>query len=129
MYAIRSYYGIKLLLEALWSKSDTINGKLVIGREVAQPTSKSSKTPPNSMKTGSHHVITSYSIHYTKLYDLNNVPNIRDVQTMRSLLESLGVEITEITPISWKINAKDINEARLDPSLLKQIRASILLAA
>lgn len=59
---------------------------------------------------------------------LNNVPNIRDVQTMRSLLESLGVEITEITPISWKINAKDINEARLDPSLLKQIRASILLA-
>jgi len=59
---------------------------------------------------------------------LNNVPNIRDVQTMRSLLESLGVEITEITPISWKINAKDISEAQLDPSLLKQIRASILLA-
>jgi len=59
---------------------------------------------------------------------LNNVPTIRDVQTMRSLLESLGVEITEISPLSWKINAKDINEARLDPSLLKQIRASILLA-
>ena len=59
---------------------------------------------------------------------LNNVPNIRDVQTMRSLLESLGVEITEISLNSWKINAKDISEAQLDPSLLKQIRASILLA-
>jgi len=59
---------------------------------------------------------------------LHNVPNIRDVQTMRSLLESLGVEFTQIKPNSWKINAKHISEAHLDPTLLKQIRASILLA-
>lgn len=59
---------------------------------------------------------------------LHNVPNIRDVQTMRNLLESLGVTFTELKPNSWKISAKDINEAHLDPTLLKQIRASILLA-
>lgn len=59
---------------------------------------------------------------------LHNVPDIRDVQTMRSLLQSLGVEISEIKPNSWRIQAKNINEADLDPSILKQIRASILMA-
>ncbi|NIV10443.1 MAG: UDP-N-acetylglucosamine 1-carboxyvinyltransferase [Aliifodinibius sp.] len=59
---------------------------------------------------------------------LHNVPNIRDVQTMRKLLESLGVEFTKLEANSWKIRAKEINAARLDPAILKQIRASILLA-
>ena len=59
---------------------------------------------------------------------LNNVPNIRDVLTMKTLLEDLGVEITVLSPNSWRIHAKEINPKRLDPENLKQIRASILLA-
>jgi UDP-N-acetylglucosamine 1-carboxyvinyltransferase len=59
---------------------------------------------------------------------LHNVPEISDVQTMRSLLEDLGVEITEIGPNSLRVQAKDLNPKRLDPEKLKHIRASILLA-
>jgi UDP-N-acetylglucosamine 1-carboxyvinyltransferase len=47
---------------------------------------------------------------------------------MRKLLESLGVKFVALGPNSWKIHAKKINAAQLDPSILKQIRASILLA-
>lgn len=59
---------------------------------------------------------------------LNNLPIIQDVLTMKSLLESLGAEITVLGPSSWKIHAKNISTTSLDPQLLKQIRASILLA-
>jgi UDP-N-acetylglucosamine 1-carboxyvinyltransferase len=59
---------------------------------------------------------------------LHNVPRIRDVHTMRSLLEDLGVEVTELAPNSWRILAENVNPKRLDPEKLKHIRASILLA-
>lgn len=59
---------------------------------------------------------------------LRNVPEIRDVQTMRSLLQSLGVEIETIAPNVWKIQAKNIRPADLDPDICRKIRASILLA-
>lgn len=59
---------------------------------------------------------------------LHNVPEIRDVQTMRSLLEDLGVSITEIGENSLKVHAKTLHPKRLDPEKLKDIRASILLA-
>ena len=58
---------------------------------------------------------------------LHNVPQIRDVLTMKSLLESLGVSI-ETEGQTWHIQAKDIKPANLDPELCKNIRASILLA-
>ena len=59
---------------------------------------------------------------------LHNIPEIRDVHTMRSLLESLGVEIQTIRKHTWKIQAKEVRPANLDPDLCRQIRASILLA-
>ena len=59
---------------------------------------------------------------------LHNVPNILDVQSMRALLESLGVIIQELEPHTWKITAKTIRPADLDPDLTRRIRASILLA-
>ena len=59
---------------------------------------------------------------------LRNLPDIRDVRTMRSLLESLGVSIHCIDPHTWEIQAKEIRSADLDSSLCKDIRASILLA-
>jgi UDP-N-acetylglucosamine 1-carboxyvinyltransferase len=59
---------------------------------------------------------------------LRNVPAIGDVQIMRSLLESLGVEIESLDEHSWRIIARDIRQADLDPDLCRRIRASILIA-
>jgi UDP-N-acetylglucosamine 1-carboxyvinyltransferase len=59
---------------------------------------------------------------------LHNIPNIRDMYSMKALIESLGVTIDILDNHSWKIHAKNIRPANLDPDLCKQIRASILLA-
>ena len=59
---------------------------------------------------------------------LHNMPYIRDVINMRDLIQSLGVEVTQVDTHSWKFHAKDVHPADLDPDLCKKIRASILLA-
>jgi UDP-N-acetylglucosamine 1-carboxyvinyltransferase len=59
---------------------------------------------------------------------LNNIPSIQDVKVMRSLLESLGVNISTIDPHKWQIQAKEVRPASLDSDLTRKIRASILLA-
>lgn len=59
---------------------------------------------------------------------LHNLPNIRDTHTMMALLKSLGTEIENIGENSWKIHAKQVKPANLDPELCKQIRTSILFA-
>ena len=59
---------------------------------------------------------------------LHNVPDIRDVEIMRILLTSLGVEMERLGRNSWKIQARSIKPANLDPDACRRIRASILLA-
>jgi UDP-N-acetylglucosamine 1-carboxyvinyltransferase len=59
---------------------------------------------------------------------LKNLPNIGDVQTMRKLLQSLGIQIEEIDTHTWKLQATEVHKADLDPDLCRKIRASILLA-
>jgi UDP-N-acetylglucosamine 1-carboxyvinyltransferase len=59
---------------------------------------------------------------------LRNVPEIVDVQTMRALLESLGVQITTIEENVWQVQASEVRPASLDPDLTRKIRASFLLA-
>lgn len=59
---------------------------------------------------------------------LHNLPEIRDVQTMRALLVSLGVQVELIENHTWRIQAKELYPADLDPDLCRQMRASILLA-
>ncbi len=59
---------------------------------------------------------------------LNNVPNIQDVQTMRLLLQSFGVEIHCVDEHRWEIQATDLCPSDLDPDISSKIRASILLA-
>ncbi|HEY43162.1 MAG TPA: UDP-N-acetylglucosamine 1-carboxyvinyltransferase [Anaerolineae bacterium] len=59
---------------------------------------------------------------------LHNVPNIGDVQTMRQLLESLGMSVEVLNQHSWRLHARQIRRADLDPELCRRIRASILLA-
>jgi UDP-N-acetylglucosamine 1-carboxyvinyltransferase len=47
---------------------------------------------------------------------------------MRSLVESLGVQIEPVNNHTWKIQASQVRPADLDPDLCRRIRASILLA-
>lgn len=59
---------------------------------------------------------------------LRNVPKIQDVQVMRQLIESVGAHVEELDSASWRIAARDLKPARLDPELCRRIRASILVA-
>jgi UDP-N-acetylglucosamine 1-carboxyvinyltransferase len=59
---------------------------------------------------------------------LHNVPDIRDVNDMRKLIASLKVDIEDLGNASWRIAARSVHPADLDPDLCSRIRASILLA-
>jgi UDP-N-acetylglucosamine 1-carboxyvinyltransferase len=59
---------------------------------------------------------------------LHNVPDIRDVNDMRKLIASLGVEMKSLGNNSWRVTARSVRPADLDPDLCRRIRASILLA-
>lgn len=59
---------------------------------------------------------------------LKNVPLIGDVLSIRRLLESMGVQIEDMDPTTWRINPGSISPSGLDPDLCRKIRASILLA-
>ena len=59
---------------------------------------------------------------------LRNIPNIKDMDVMRRLIESLGVSVENLDSTSWRITARDIKPADIDPDLCRRIRASILIA-
>lgn len=59
---------------------------------------------------------------------LRNVPRIRDVETMLQLLQALGVDAAWIGEHDLKLRAGEVRTVHLDPSLCREIRASILLA-
>ncbi len=59
---------------------------------------------------------------------LHNLPDIRDVRDMRQLISRLGVNVEELGGNSWRITARTVRPADLDPDLCARIRASILLA-
>ena len=60
---------------------------------------------------------------------LHNMPEIRDVRAIRSLLENLGVQFEEQNDNhTWRVHAAQVRPADLNPALTSQIRASIMLA-
>jgi UDP-N-acetylglucosamine 1-carboxyvinyltransferase len=59
---------------------------------------------------------------------LRNLPLIKDVSVIRRLIESLGAQVEELDAASWRITARDLEPADLDPDLCRRIRASILVA-
>ena len=59
---------------------------------------------------------------------LRYVPRIKDVDVMRRLVESLGANVEELDATTWRITARDLRPADLDPDLCRRIRASILVA-
>jgi UDP-N-acetylglucosamine 1-carboxyvinyltransferase len=60
---------------------------------------------------------------------LENVPRIRDVETLVELIATLGVDVAWTSRNTLSIHAKTVKSASLDPKLCRKIRASILLAA
>jgi UDP-N-acetylglucosamine 1-carboxyvinyltransferase len=59
---------------------------------------------------------------------LENVPRIKDVLTLLSLLEVLGAETEWTGPSEVRVRAANIGETQLDAGQAARIRASILLA-
>ena len=59
---------------------------------------------------------------------LRNIPQIQDMHVMRRLIESLGVQIEDLDATSWRVTARDLRMADLNPDLCRRIRASILIA-
>src|SRR5436305_2859275 len=59
---------------------------------------------------------------------LENVPRIRDVETLVELIASLGVDARWSARNTLQIHAKTVRGTNLDPVLCRKIRASILLA-
>ncbi|HEX5576973.1 MAG TPA: UDP-N-acetylglucosamine 1-carboxyvinyltransferase, partial [Gemmatimonadaceae bacterium] len=60
---------------------------------------------------------------------LENVPHIRDIETLMELIRSVGASIEWTAPNALRISAAHITAKDLDPALCAKIRASILLAA
>src|SRR5258708_23400104 len=60
---------------------------------------------------------------------LENVPRIRDTETLVELIRSVGASAEWRQRNTLDIHAKSIRAADLDPVLCARIRASILLAA
>ncbi len=60
---------------------------------------------------------------------LENVPHIRDIETLIELIQSVGAQVEWTGPNALRIEARNLEAKDLDPALCAKIRASILLAA
>ncbi len=58
---------------------------------------------------------------------LHNVPDLKDVQTMRKLMMKLGVQIEAREGSTLRLNANDINQFVAPYDLVKTMRASVLV--
>ena len=58
---------------------------------------------------------------------LENVPHIKDVETMGALLNDLGAKLTGLDTPVIKITAKDLKHKEPDEKLVADLRASVLL--
>jgi UDP-N-acetylglucosamine 1-carboxyvinyltransferase len=60
--------------------------------------------------------------------ELDNIPRIRDVETMLALLQDLGAKVEWTATNTVKVDTQAVRPKPLDPALCARIRASILLA-
>lgn len=60
---------------------------------------------------------------------LDNVPRIRDIETLVDLIRTTGAECAWTGPNGLRIHARTVRAGELDPVMCARIRASILLAA
>ncbi|HEX2218184.1 MAG TPA: UDP-N-acetylglucosamine 1-carboxyvinyltransferase [Gemmatimonadales bacterium] len=60
--------------------------------------------------------------------ELDNIPRIRDVETMLALLQDLGAQAQWTAANTVRLDTRPLRPKPLDPALCARIRASILLA-
>jgi UDP-N-acetylglucosamine 1-carboxyvinyltransferase len=60
--------------------------------------------------------------------ELDNIPRIRDVETMLALLQDLGAKVEWTATNTVTVDTRAVRPKPLDPALCAKIRASILLA-
>jgi UDP-N-acetylglucosamine 1-carboxyvinyltransferase len=58
---------------------------------------------------------------------INNVPQLKDVATTITLLQSMGVEVTFDDRLNLKVDAREVIDRRAPYELVKTMRASILV--
>ena len=83
---------------------------------------------PSGNKNAALPIVAAALISESTVY-LENVPHIRDIETLIELVRSVGASIEWTAPNSLRISAPHITPKDLDPALCAKIRASILLAA
>ncbi len=83
---------------------------------------------PSGNKNGALPIVAA-ALLSDKPVDLENVPRIRDLETLVELIKSVGASIEWTGRNSLHIHAKEIRQRDLNPTLCAKIRASILLAA
>ena len=59
---------------------------------------------------------------------LRNLPQIRDVASMREILTMLGTRVETLDEHSWRLHTPELSNPQLDPELCRRIRASLLVA-
>jgi len=60
---------------------------------------------------------------------LENVPRIRDIETLVDLVRTTGADVRWAQRNTLHVHAKEVSASALDPAMCAKIRASILLAA
>ena len=73
--------------------------------------------------------IVAASLLSRRLVRLENVPRIRDIETLVELIRSMEVSVDWVDQNTLEVRAEEIHVASLDPVMCARIRASILLAA
>ncbi len=83
---------------------------------------------PSGNKNAALPIVAAALISENKVH-LENVPRIRDIETLVELIRSVGASMEWVGRNSLDVHAKDLRPADLNPTLCAKIRASILLAA
>ncbi len=63
----------------------------------------------------------------TEPVTVRNVPHLRDVTTMISLLQTMGVQVTVDDQLNVEVDASDVRERKAPYELVKTMRASIVV--
>ncbi len=59
--------------------------------------------------------------------ELENVPDIEDIEAMASMLRHLGVTVDRLSPSSWRLHAEAVTPVEVGPALTRRMRGSFLL--
>jgi UDP-N-acetylglucosamine 1-carboxyvinyltransferase len=62
-----------------------------------------------------------------EVLELQNVPDIEDIEAMAAMLRHLGVVVDRLSPSSWRLHAATVTENEVGADLTRRMRGSFLL--